>query len=100
MNFAGRLMTNGVYPTDVYQPTTLEERRAVASRCETAMDYGMQTVVDEIDNQVGKAYNALPTRLYLIGLDGRVVYPGAPGPFGYSPGEFAEEIEVYLKAIV
>ena len=96
MNLAGKLITKGVYPTDVYQPTSLEERRTVASRCEKAMDYGMQTVVDGIDNQVGMAYNALPTRLYLIGLDGRVVYPGAPGPWGYHPGELAKEIELYL----
>lgn len=99
MNFAGKLMTNGLYPTDVYQPTTLDERRAVASRCETTMDYGMQTVVDDLDNRVSVAYNALPTRLYLIGLDGQVVYPGVPGPFGYSPAQLAEAIETYLKEI-
>jgi hypothetical protein len=96
MNLAGKLMSSGLYPTDVYQPTSLEERRAVASRCESAMEYGMSTVVDDIDNRVSIAYNALPTRLYLIGVDGHVVYPGAPGPFGYSPNELAKEIEAYL----
>jgi hypothetical protein len=99
MNVLGKMFTNGLYPTDVYQPTSMDERREVATRCEQAMDYGMKTVVDEIDNAVSKGYNALPTRLYLIGLDGRVVYPGGPGPFGYNPAELTQEIETYLQTL-
>ncbi len=71
--------------TDVYDPKSIEERRVVAERCETALEYGMRTVVDELDDRVSEAYAAAPTRLYLVGLDGRVVYAGGLGPFGFKP---------------
>jgi hypothetical protein len=74
----------------------MEERRAVAGDCEEALNYGILTVVDEMDDAVNKAYAAWPTRLYLIGLDGRVVYAAAPGPYGFKPGALAEAIDAYL----
>lgn len=82
--------------TDVYDPKTIEERRAVAGRCQAELEYGISTVVDEIDDPVNKAYAALPTRLYLVGRDGRVVYAGGLGPFGFKPAELGEAIEKYL----
>lgn len=77
-------------------PKTLEERRAVAGRCEAALQYGIRTYVDEMDDAVNKAYAAAPTRLYLVGLDGRVVYAGGLGPFGFKPAELGAAIEQYL----
>ena len=82
--------------TDVYDPQTIEERRAVAGRCETALQYGIRTYVDEMDDQVNLAYVGWPTRLYLIGTDGRVAYAGGLGPFGFKPKELEAAIEVYL----
>jgi hypothetical protein len=82
--------------TDVYDPKTLEERRAVANRCEVALEYGIPTYVDEMDDTVSQAYAAMPTRLYLIGLDGRVVYAGGLGPWGFRPAELESAIEAYL----
>jgi glycine/D-amino acid oxidase-like deaminating enzyme len=82
--------------TDVYDPKTLEERRAVANRCKVALEYGIPTYVDEMDDAVNKAYAAMPTRLYLIGLNGRVVYAGGLGPWGFKPTELAAAIEAYL----
>ncbi len=67
-----------------YDPKTIEERRAVAGECETALQYGIHTYVDEIDDYVNDTYAAWPTRLYLIGTDGkpgncfRVIFP-VPG---------------------
>lgn len=81
---------------DVYDPQTIEERRAVAGRCEVAMQYGIQTYVDEMDDAVNEAYAAKPTRLYLVGLDGRIVYAGGLGPFGFHPSELAAAIEDYI----
>jgi hypothetical protein len=49
-----------------------------------------------MDDAVNKAYAALPTRLYLIGLDGRVVYAGGMGPFGFKPAEMGAAIEEVL----
>ncbi|MCP4166136.1 MAG: hypothetical protein GY759_09615 [Chloroflexi bacterium] len=41
--------------TDVYDPTTIAERREVAGRCETTLQYGIHTLVDDMDDAVNKA---------------------------------------------
>jgi hypothetical protein len=82
--------------TDIYDPKTLNERQEVAHRCETTLAYGIPTLVDDMDDTVNKAYAAMPTRLYLVGTDGCVVYAGGLGPFGFKPSELAEAIETYL----
>ena len=82
--------------TDVYDPKTIMERRAVAGQCEAALQYGIRTYVDEMDDAVNKAYAAAPTRLYLVGLGGRVVYAGGMGPFGFKPAELGAAIEAML----
>lgn len=85
--------------TDVYDPKTIEERRAVAGRCEVELQYDIRTYVDEMDDAVSKAYAAMPTRLYLVGLDGRVFYAGGLGPFGFKPVELAAAINEYLARV-
>ncbi len=82
--------------TDVYDPKTIAERRAVARDCEEVLKYGIRTYVDEMDDAVNKAYAAWPTRLYLVGRDGRVAYAGGPGPYGFKPRELGAAIEAYL----
>lgn len=82
--------------TDVYDPKTIEERRQVAGRCEESLKYGIDTYIDEMDDAVNKAYAAWPTRLYLVGLDGRVVYAAGLGPFDFKPAKLANAIEQYL----
>ncbi len=82
--------------TDINDPKTIEERRKVAGECETALQYEIRTYVDEMDDRVSKAYSAAPTRLYLVGSDGRVVYAGGPGPFGFKPAELGAAIKKYL----
>ena len=83
--------------TDVYDPNTIEERRAVAGNCQTALQYGIRTYVDEMDDAVNKAYAAWPTRLYLIGLDGKVIYHGGLGPFDFHPYKLETAIQNYLE---
>ena len=77
-------------------PKTIEERRAVAGECETALQYGIRTYVDEMNDYVNKAYAGWPTRLYLIGLDGRIVYAGGQGPIGMKPKQLKVAIGDYL----
>ena len=50
-----------------------------------------------MDDAVSKAYAAMPTRLYLVGVDGRVVYAGGLGPWGFKPDELEAAIEAYLS---
>jgi len=82
-----------------YDPKTIEERRAVAGECETALQFGVHTYVDEMDDRVNRAYAAWPTRFYLIGLDGKVVYASGLGPYGFKPSNLKAAIEEYLNAL-
>ena len=83
----------------VYDPKTIEERRAIAGDCQDSLKYGISTYIDEMDDAVNKAYAAWPTRLYLIGLDGNVVYHGGPGPYDFHPYKLGRAIEQYLVQI-
>lgn len=78
---------------DVYEPKTIEERRAIAGQCETALQYGIRTYVDDMHDTVNQAYAAHPTRLYLVGMDGRVFYAGGIGPWGFKPDELEKAIQ-------
>jgi hypothetical protein len=82
---------------DVHDPKTIEERRKVASDCEQALKYGVRTYVDDMDDTVNKAYAAWPTRLYLIGVDGNVVYHGGLGPFDFHPYMLGNAIQATLE---
>jgi len=83
---------------DVYDPKTIGDRRSIARICASTLDHGIPTYVDETDDQVNRAYAAWPTRLYLIGLDGRVVYAGGGlGPFGFKPSALEKAIVSYLS---
>ena len=42
------------------------------------------------------AYSGWPDRLYLIGVDGDVVYAGGRGPWGFQPDDLEAAIEEEL----
>ena len=52
--------------------------------------------VDLMDNKACHQYAALPERLYVI-LDGKVIYEGKQGPFGYSLSGVEGLITKYSK---
>ena len=82
-----------MHSVDVNDPKTIEERRSIAGPCQVDLKYEIPTYVDEMDDAVSKAYAAKPTRLYLIGLNGHVVYAGGLGPFSLKPEELGETIK-------
>jgi len=82
---------------NIYDPTTIEERRAAAGSCAESLKYGVKTYVDEMDDKVNKDYAGWPTRLYLIDKKGIVVYAGGLGPFGFKPGELKQAIRKFLQ---
>jgi hypothetical protein len=94
----GKIVKKGIpnTATEINDPQTLDERRAIAGQCEESLQYGIRTYVDEMDDPVSKAYAAKPTRLYLVGLDGHIVYAGGLGPYGFSPSALKAAIETYL----
>ena len=77
----------------VHEPTTVDERLAVASSCAAKLHVDMPTVVDGIDNAVASAYGGWPDRLYLVGRDGRIAFQGGEGPFGFKPGELERALQ-------
>ena len=81
---------------DIYTHKTMAERRKAAGQCEDSLQYGIRTYVDEMDDAVNKAYAAHPTRLYLVGVDGKVVYAAGLGPFDFHPDKLGAAIEKYL----
>ena len=83
--------------TEHNDPKTIEERRAIAGECNQALAYGVRTYVDEMDDVVNKAYAGWPTRLYLIGLDGQVLYGGGQGPMDFKPAKLEAAIKDYLE---
>ncbi len=78
------------------QHQSMEERVETGQACMLKMALEMPAVVDEMDDAVAKAYGAMPERLYLIGVDGRVAYKGGVGPMFFRPDEWSEAIEQYL----
>lgn len=82
----------------IAQPKVFEERRAAANTCCTSLKMTIPMVVDEIDDRAGVAYCGMPDRLYILDTQGRVVYKGGRGPFGYKPLELEQSLILFLMA--
>ena len=80
----------------IRQPVSFGERCTVAERCYAALHLQSKLVVDEIDNRVGRAYEASPDRLYVVDREGRIAYRGGPGPFGFNPCEMEQTLLLVL----
>ena len=82
---------------DVADPVTLEQRRKVAASCQANLFDGVVPLyVDAMNDAVSARYAGKPTRIYLIGEDGRVLYNPGIGPFGFSPDHLETAIVEYL----
>lgn len=95
MRMVGRLF-NPYVSYNTKEPTTMEERRQVAANCKQALLNDIPIYVDEMANKIDLAYVGWPTRVYFVGVDGRVVYDSGMGPFGLSAKELDEKIAAYL----
>ena len=78
------------------QPTNDDEREHAAHACSLGLDLKMPTLIDDMENSTDLAYAALPDRLYLVGVDGTIVFRGEQGPFGFRPEELDAAISGYL----
>ena len=81
----------------LYDPKTIQERRAAAGVCQESLNFGVKTYVDEMDDSVNKAYAAWPTRLYLINKEGKVAYASGLGPWGFKPSALGRAIQSCLS---
>ena len=80
----------------VKQPSTLEERKEVASQFCERLKTTMPFVVDEINDPVGHAYSGMPGRFYVIDTQGKVAYKSGRGPFGFRFGEMEQALVMAL----
>ena len=78
------------------QPTTFEERHALAKVLVERLKYRLPLAIDGMDNGADRSYAAWPERIYLIGAGGRIVYKGKMGPFGFKPEEARDALVSYL----
>jgi thiol-disulfide isomerase/thioredoxin len=76
--------TDGVLFTS---PRRMEERVRIGELCASRMAIPFPILVDGIEDEVGRAYRAWPTRVYAIDKDGRVAFKSRPGPFGFEADE-------------
>ncbi len=65
---------------DYTQPTTTEERAAVAEVCAVRLDMKMPMLLGGIDNRVDMDYAAHPVRIFVIDKDGVVFHRSGMGP--------------------
>ncbi|KAM9981276.1 hypothetical protein ACTFIY_003596 [Dictyostelium cf. discoideum] len=72
------------------QPKSMEERRAIIKDLkEYAPFCTIPFLIDKMENNFNKVYDAVPERLYVL-EDKKFKYVGGPGPFGFIPEELRE----------
>ena len=74
----------------------LEEKRAHADLCLRRLSLPFPALVDTMDGAAETAYQAWPSRLYLVGRGGRVVFNTRLGEMDFRPADF----EAALRAIL
>lgn len=77
---------------DYTQPKNLTERKAALQKLYDMYDPKMPIVMDDMTDQLEKAYSSWPERLYVL-QNGKILWIGGVGPFNYS----VPELEKWLK---
>jgi len=92
----GRVATaNARAGISVKEPTSSFQRQQVANRACKELKLRWPCLVDDMENSASEAYAAWPTRLYIVGTDGRIAVAGGPGPRNLAPS--MKEAEEWLK---
>ncbi len=91
-----KMQANDRVGVTIEQPKTLGARNLVASKCCETLHLTMPLLVDTIGDQVNRAYSGFPDRLYMIDREGKVIYKGGRGPFGYKPRELEQSLLMFL----
>jgi len=75
---------------------TLPEKQDRAALCLRRLDLPFPAVVDGMDGAAETAYQAWPSRLYLIGRDGKVTFQTRLGELDFRLAELEQAIRVIL----
>jgi type I thyroxine 5'-deiodinase len=90
-------MKSNVRDNVIFQtPRTENERVQIAESCVRRLGIRFPALIDGMDNSVERRYTGWPDRLMLIGLDGRLVFKTAPGPFGFDPSQLESALQRLL----
>jgi hypothetical protein len=91
-----RMNSNDRAGVALEQPRTQAARNLAASTCCQSLGLMMPLLVDTVEDEVNCAYSGFPDRLYLIDREGKIIYKGGRGPFGYKPRELEQTLLLYL----
>ncbi len=80
----------------VLQQTSLDERIEAARAAAARLRLTMPILVDAMDDAASAAFAAWPERIVIVDRERRLAYPGAPGPYGFSPEEAATNLSALL----
>ena len=79
------------------QPTSDEERAEVAAACMLRFNFSFPMVLDNMTNEVEEKYKAMPERLYMLDVDGRVTWKCGLGPHLFDPDGFEEAVKALAE---
>ncbi len=74
---------------------SIDERKKMAQWLIEKKHFKLPVVLDSMENELLKAYNTWPIRLYII-KNSKVIYSGQQGPFGYEPDEIDKALRGML----
>jgi hypothetical protein len=61
------------------RPRALAEGREIAAMCAARLGLSTPILIDGMENEADRAYNAWPERLYVVARDGSIAYKGGNG---------------------
>jgi thiol-disulfide isomerase/thioredoxin len=79
-------------------PTEMADRVGLANTCAKSMKIEFPMLVDDMGGSVDKAYAGWPTRIYVVGTDGKIVFKSRPGPFGFEAAPLRAALTRLLPA--
>jgi tetratricopeptide (TPR) repeat protein len=75
---------------------TFDQKRAYASSCLRTLAIKCEAVVDGIDDAVDKSYQAWPSRVYLIGSSGKVLFNSVLDQLQFDPAALENALRAEL----
>lgn len=68
----------------------------MAEACIQSLRMTAPVYLDGMDDAVEQAFGAWPERLFVIDTEGRIVYQGGKGPYGFNTDELGAFLEGYF----
>ncbi len=81
---------------DLPPARSLEEKQAHATMCTRKLSLPFAVEVDGMDTAAERTYEAWPSRLYLVGRDGKVAFQTRLGELDFHSGDFERAIREIL----